>query len=164
FTTGDDFGDFSFDGTFTNQPWGDFLLGIPSSSTIADTGPDFDSVVRHYGFFWQDDWKVSPRLTLNFGVRYEYHPPFHDRALQSTNFDRRNGNVVVANEESLKLAVPGFIESIGNTKILTAAQDGIPETLRVSLKFFGSCCVFSESCMRSSFKKPIMSRRLRVWP
>src|SRR5205809_8011129 len=46
FTGGDDFGDYSFDGTFTGQPWGDFLLGIPVYSTIADTGPDFDSGPR----------------------------------------------------------------------------------------------------------------------
>lgn len=134
FTTGDDFGDYSFDGTFTGHSWGDFLLGIPSGTTIADTGPDFDSAVRHYGFFWQDDWKVSPRLTLNYGVRYEYHPPFHDRALQLTNFDYRTGNVVVANQESLKLAAPGFVESIGNTKILTASEAGIPDTLRFADK------------------------------
>ena len=102
FTGGDDFGDYSFDGTFTGQPWGDFLLGIPVYSTIADTGPDFDSAVRHYGFFWQDDWKVSPKLTINFGLRYEYHPPFHDRTLQITNFDRRTGNVIVPNEASMR--------------------------------------------------------------
>ena len=134
FTGGDDFGDYSFDGTFTGQPWGDFLLGIPVYSTIADTGPDFDSAVRHYGFFWQDDWKVSPKLTINFGLRYEYHPPFHDRTLQITNFDRRTGNVIVPNEASRKLAVPGFVASIGDTKILTAAEAGIPETLRFADK------------------------------
>ncbi len=29
-------------------------------------------------FYAQDDWKVTPRLTINFGLRYEYHPMFQD--------------------------------------------------------------------------------------
>jgi len=31
---------------------------------------------RNYGFYVQDDWRISARLQLNYGVRYEYYPPF----------------------------------------------------------------------------------------
>src|SRR5213596_2890815 len=43
-------------------------------------------------------------------------------------------NVIVPNEASRKLAVPGFVASIGDTKLLTAAEAGIPETLRFADK------------------------------
>jgi hypothetical protein len=55
-----------------------------------DGKPDFNSRInlnfREYGFFIQDDWKALPRLTLNFGLRYEYSntPESVGRLLEST--------------------------------------------------------------------------------
>ena len=40
--------------------------------------------VRLLGMFVQDDWKVSPKLTLNVGVRYEFETPLHERFNRST--------------------------------------------------------------------------------
>ena len=39
------------------------------------------------GYFFQDDWKVSPRLTLNLGIRYELITPFIDNNDMLVNFD-----------------------------------------------------------------------------
>jgi hypothetical protein len=138
FTTGDDFGDYTFDGTVTGSVIGHnfaaFLLGIPDFTRFAITGPDIDGRVNHYGFFAQDEWRATPRLTLSFGLRYEYHPPFTERNFNITNFDRRNGNVIIPNQASDRLTAPGFRASIPNTRILTAAEAGIPERLRVPYK------------------------------
>jgi hypothetical protein len=150
FIAADNFGDYHFSGQFTGNDFADFLLGLPSYTEIVNAGPDFDGHARAWGFFGQDSFKVSPRLTVEYGMRYEVHPPFHDNSLQITNFDRSNGNVVVPNTKSLGLASSAFLTSINAcglpapvptpyglypcTPVVTATQDHIPDTLRFTDK------------------------------
>ena len=70
-------GAFNFDGGATGNGFADFLLGIP---TFFEQGPAAPSNIRSkstYGFF-QDDWRVTKKLTLSLGVRYEYSSPKYD--------------------------------------------------------------------------------------
>src|SRR5262249_54522900 len=128
--------DYVFDGTVTNAviglPFAAFLLGIPDRTQFANTGPDIDGSVWHHGYYIQDDWKVTPRLTLSFGLRYELHPPFTEKNFNITNFDRPTGNAIVPNEEARRAAAPGFIASIGTSKVVTAKEAGVPEVLRTT--------------------------------
>src|SRR5262249_26870647 len=132
FTSGDDLGTYRFDGFFSNNGFADFLVGLPHNTNVANTGKDVDGLTHHYGFFAQDDFRVNARLTLNFGVRYELHPMFFDRALTTSQFDRAypGGRVIIANNEARRFTSPTFVQSIGNTPIVTAAEAGLPETLR----------------------------------
>ena len=52
----------------------DFLLGYYTSSAISLT-PTFGRRSQSYGGYFQDDWRVSSRLTLNLGLRYETQTP-----------------------------------------------------------------------------------------
>ena len=64
-------GSFSFNGQYTGYSLADYELGLPNSVDVSTT--PFDGQFRYTmldGYF-QDDWKVSPRLVLNLGVRYE---------------------------------------------------------------------------------------------
>jgi hypothetical protein len=54
------------------------LLGYPTSGDIT-VGSYFYNYIRYYGGFMQDDWRVTPKLTLNFGLRYEYETAPQDR-------------------------------------------------------------------------------------
>jgi carboxypeptidase family protein/TonB-dependent receptor-like protein len=135
FTGADDFGVFNFNNNLpggAGHPVANFLLGAPSNTDQTATGPNIDGVAWHYGFFFQDEWKFSNSVTLNLGLRYELHPGFVDRQLNITNFlrDTPNGDVVVPNEESLRLAKPAFTAALGTSRILTAKEAGLPESLR----------------------------------
>jgi len=136
FFAGDDLGEYRFNGTYSGVAFADFLMGYPNRTRLANTGPDVKPYANHQGYFAQDDFKVSSRLTINYGVRYEYHPPFYDPTLQIANYDRDfpGGRVIVPNAQSLALTAPGFRASIGNTPIITADQAGLPESLRFSDK------------------------------
>lgn len=63
-----------------------FLLGTPASG-LATLTPDRTQSMKYYTLFLQDDWKVTQRLTLNLGVRWEYESPMTDRYNILSNFD-----------------------------------------------------------------------------
>jgi hypothetical protein len=135
FTGADDFGVFRFRSSLTGgtgNALADFLLGIPASADQTQVGPDIDGSSNNYGFFVQDEWRVSRSVTVNLGVRYDRNQPFKDAELNITNFlrDTPNGDVVVPNEASRQLAKPAFTSGLGTSRILTAAEAGLPESLR----------------------------------
>jgi trimeric autotransporter adhesin len=69
------------------------LLGYPSGdpgnqSQVSISGP-FSAFVRYYGAFVQDDFRVSPKVTLNYGLRLEHEDGLRERNDQITvGFDR----------------------------------------------------------------------------
>ncbi len=95
-------GSFTFDTTFTrSDPFSptsadtsgtgmaSILMGLPASGSIGYISSL--SLQNHYiAGFAQEDWKVSQRLTLNFGVRYELETPYTERYNRmSYGFDER---------------------------------------------------------------------------
>ena len=81
-------GSYSFNGVFSQQyptktngtgaDWADLLMGYPSSGTLQTTTPLYFGV-HYYAGFVQDDIRVSNRLTVNLGVRYEYETGIGER-------------------------------------------------------------------------------------
>src|SRR5262249_29710005 len=81
---------FSFNRAFTQGPnpnqataaagWStaSLLLGTPAAGSVRITA-DPANANKYYAFYVQDDWKVSDRLTLNLGMRFEHEGPVTDR-------------------------------------------------------------------------------------
>jgi hypothetical protein len=140
-------GQYRFNNSVTGvigNPFAAFLLGIPDNQTIADAPyPTADTSARHWAFYAQDDWKVTRRLTINYGLRWEYHPMFVENNGNTANFlpDRNTevngvnvpGAVVIPNGAE-HLTLPAFAQSIAPTPILTADQAGVPNSVRYSSK------------------------------
>ena len=63
------FGDFSFTNRFTGQPYGDFLLGAPTTVTRLDPWAAQYFRWTDVSFYIQDDFKVNARLSLSYGLR-----------------------------------------------------------------------------------------------
>jgi len=129
---------------YIGNPFGAFLLGIPDKTYL-------DTVVQNklsgydpaYAFYVQDDWKATPRLTINYGLRYELHPKFYDHDLNISNFlpnyqSNLNGQsvlgAVVIPDGGLSILSPLFAASIAPTPILQASQVGLPNNLHYTNK------------------------------
>ena len=93
FNGSDNYGTYAFtdgkgsQGAFTGVDFADFLLGIPNATFYDVVQEDNDGLSSHYHFYAQDEWKLNPRLTLSYGLRYEYHPGYYDRYGDIGNFD-----------------------------------------------------------------------------
>ena len=72
--------------------WASLLLGALDSNSVAQTTPFLTPTVQYWAAFVQDDFKISRRLTLNVGLRWEYEEPVWDRDQYrlSRPFDRTN--------------------------------------------------------------------------
>jgi hypothetical protein len=65
-------GSFSFSGVHTGDPAADYMLGLDASYSQASTEREGSFHYRQGEAYVQDDWRVTPRLTLNMGVRWVY--------------------------------------------------------------------------------------------
>jgi hypothetical protein len=81
-------GSMTYGGTGTN-PFTHFLLGLPPTtvSYVLQPRPAMDVHNWEHGYFFQDTWKVTSKLTLNLGLRYELITPFVDKNDLIANFD-----------------------------------------------------------------------------
>ena len=128
-------------GTNIGDPYTSFLLGYPDYTEVSTVNrPTMDGLGYTYGFFGQDDWQVTPRLTFNLGLRYELHPAVKEQHGNTAFFQPGyhgagtdgspvDGAVIVPNARSLSYTSADFAGAIAPTPIMTAAQAHIPEGL-----------------------------------
>ena len=90
---GDDFsdlccirGNYGFNSQYTGQGVTDLLMGLPNHAELENL--DIARIYRNgWNWFVGDSWRAQQKLTINYGVRYEYSSPLFERDNHETNFD-----------------------------------------------------------------------------
>lgn len=81
-------------GANTGDGLASFLLGYPGNSTLT-TQNFISSEKSAHAFYWQDDWKVTSKLTLNIGLRYEIFSPISERFGRQSNYVRDSNTLFI---------------------------------------------------------------------
>jgi len=94
-----DYGTFNFTGAYTGggtaSGFADFLLGLPKTMRRSDPFVNRTLTNKELGFYIMDTFKMTPRLTLDLGLRWDYYalPTYTDGLMY--NFDPATGTVLV---------------------------------------------------------------------
>ena len=121
------FGSYTFNGKFTGNAYADFLLGLPATVTRQEPYPAQYNRFRDWAGYAQDDFKATARLTLIYGLRYEYNGPAYARGDNLYSFDLATGRIVVPSQAATKSFSALFPAAF---PIETADQMGAGRSLR----------------------------------
>ena len=127
----------------TGHDAANMFLGVANYSNQFVRGY-FYMRAREYALYFQDNWKVAPRLTLNLGLRWEYWPPFREKNNILTTFDPEKRAIILGQDLDtmyrLGATVPSIVnrlESLG-AKFMTYKEAGLPKGLmETTFKDFG---------------------------
>jgi hypothetical protein len=127
----------------------DFLTGAPIETEYFSLVPKDDGATTFEAFYAQDQWRITPRLTLSYGLRYEFDPAMRDTTGNIGNFDPSvptTGAVIYpagyeSNLDAAELAQfgacgygPAVTPYAACTPVLSSSQAGLPAGLHNAQK------------------------------
>jgi len=119
-----------------NNHVADLLLGLPSSHSL-NTNRLANLQNRPWAVYFQDDWKLGPRMTVNLGLRYEYHQPFRENLLGGRRVDFANGGrLIVADPEIARLANSPLVVCCTSARVVDADKNDFGPRIGVAFQPF----------------------------
>src|SRR2546425_5123809 len=94
---------FGYGGAFTGVPFSDFLLDQVSSKGRGSQTAPWTHLHNRSALFVQDDFKITPALTLNLGMRWAYTQPVYEKDNREGNFDLTTGKEILASDDNRAL-------------------------------------------------------------
>ncbi len=122
--------------TTGGEAYATFLLGLTDSATITNEH-NVDYRRGNYSWFAQDDFRATPRLTLNLGVRYEIFTTVKAHDNEAANFDFGNDSLIVpkGQQATLTPTIASFIPILRNGTPGLISPDLTDIAPRVGLAF-----------------------------
>jgi len=131
-------GSFNFRNIFTSDPqntgttgsaFADFLLGLPNTAAVGDGNPLVYLRDWQWALYGQDDWRVTPKLTLNLGVRYELMTRWREKNDKWANWDPTTGEFVIATPANGQINPLAQLGNFPTLMFVKSVNAGWPETL-----------------------------------
>jgi len=95
---------------FTGTGYADLLLGLPSHLRNQYNRGYFYFQQKEFGLYVDDTWKVTPRLTVGLGLRWDHWNPYHEKYNRLVNLDPANltGFTVISPHNTVLDSIPGI--------------------------------------------------------
>ena len=127
-------GQWNYDGSISGEAFADFMLGYPRSVTRAFPADWFGGKANYWHAYVQDDFKVSNRLTLNLGLRYEYSPWLSGYRGQIGTFDPSSPRPIIIAGENDQIDLDAQFSgptayALFQNYIQTSSQAGLPVSI-----------------------------------
>ena len=118
------YGRFNFNGNFTGNAYGDFLLGLPNQSRRLDVLVPREMQAMELGLFVMDTFKVTRKLTLDYGLRWDYYGSDTIKDGLQYNWDPATGNVIIPSgtESAVSSLYPQNISLVTGEVVPNAAK------------------------------------------
>lgn len=156
-------GTFTFNDDFTSlggaagtgHELASLLLGLPVSGSAPANRGEGDWFTRYYGAYVQDDWRVSSKFTLNYGVRFEHENGLREiQNRQTVAFDRNGVNPLDSRVNKAGTLLQGRTISGG---LIYAGVNGAPEEqgnppkIKISPRFGSTYAIDARTVVRGGY-------------
>ncbi len=128
-------GSWAFSTTYTGDGFADYMLGTLDNVTRSYPLALYGNWANQWAVYWRDNYKVTPNLTLNLGLRWEYNPFFNPIRGQTSAFDYASGKLIVPMrngqlEDATAQPVTSVLFPLFKDRLIGTDQLGLPDSIR----------------------------------